>query len=155
MNADALAQNLTDVANAVTAFAIVQNQALSYALVKREVRYRFRIRRTVAILIVWNIVFYCLPVWWCARKAIQIAMPPDGLDLQGVALWATAGRLVGIAAFGSLSILLVAVYETARHWRPSEGIVERSPRVSAQSHNELTAVRDYHALPSNAGEPGE
>jgi apolipoprotein N-acyltransferase len=114
-----MVQTLTTTANALTAFAIVQNQALSYALSKREMLYRFRVKRTVWSLVAWNLIVYALPVWWCAYEAIQISQAGDPRVkfIAVVLMWC---RVVGILLFGSLSVSLAGLYETAGRWRQSK-----------------------------------
>src|SRR5580692_11980461 len=112
MDSDSMVQTLTTTANALTAFAIVQNQALSYALSEREMLYRFRVNALFGRLSHGIYFVYALPVWWCAYEAIQISQPCDHRVkvIAVVLMWC---RVVGILLFGSVSVSLAGLYETA------------------------------------------
>ena len=123
-------EELVRVADAITAFAVIQNVALAYGLAKREFKIRLdqKFCRMAALLGgLWNIG-YIAGASWCSWTASTLR---EELALAGVEKHLMIGRAFAIFVFSTISTLLLVFYSNQRFWQP--GVTTLTKRHPAKS----------------------
>ena len=125
MTANGMADNLWDLANIVSGFAIVQSIATAFALSKGDFRFLLRTKSDHIWGIVGTIVFtafYLVSVFWCWWRAK--AIDTNCVD-RSIWAWVTSGRIAAIVLFAALVVLtffghLRKVRDNLQHSKKSE-----------------------------------
>jgi len=105
MNDSDLAKLLWDLANAITAFAIVQSLLFAYACARPDVGNvinRKAVKLALALMITAIGVGQCIVVWWSGARLCVVDAAHCGLHWE-----ATSGRIFCIAGLLGFSIVIL------------------------------------------------
>ena len=140
MGPGGLSDELTTLADGLTAFAILQNITVCYGLAKRELAVRLDAKACWAFVVA-SAVFdlaYLGGAAWCSCWSVRLA------DLSGdaaeVAKIVSYGRGGAILLFGALPILMLIGYNNRRFWGASAIIA--APAAAARKEQVPQARRD-------------
>ena len=105
MSASEITKLVWDLANGITAFAVVQGLVFAYACAKKEIGdaiNRKTIKLAIAVMVVLIAIGQCMAVYWCGAKLC--GLDPDHCELH----WeVTAGRILCIVGLLAFSIIIL------------------------------------------------
>lgn len=117
MNEASIAQDFVTAANTIMGFAVLQNIALTYSLVKREVRLRIDSKwKWIHISggVAWNCI-YVVAIWWCSMSALEIMRPIDSVLLRSATILAY-GKCATVILFVLVPAWFFAIYDLTMFW---------------------------------------
>jgi hypothetical protein len=100
-----LAKLLWDLANAITAFAVVQSLVFAYACAKKDigdVLNRKALKLAIAVMVALIGIGQCLAVWWCGTELCTLDADHCNLHFE-----ATIGRVCCIGGLLIFSIIIL------------------------------------------------
>jgi len=118
MTSSELAKVLWDLANGLTAFAVVQALVFAYACAKKEtgdIINRRAIKLALAVMLVAVGIGQGLGVWWCGDQLCALDVRHCDVHTQ-----ATHGRIAFIAMSVAFSLLILYARQLLAH-KPFDG----------------------------------
>jgi hypothetical protein len=117
MDALALSQLLTSLANGVAAFAALQNLAYAYSLGKREAKIVIEDDRKRWMLVgtgLFNLA-YLSAVWWLSVTALTV-LSSDDYWTRHILNALTFGRCAAVVVLAAVPMYLIWRYDDQRYW---------------------------------------
>jgi uncharacterized membrane protein YbhN (UPF0104 family) len=105
MSAAELTRLVWDLANGITAFAVVQGLVFAYACAKKEigdVMNRKTIKLAIAVMVALIAIGQCVALYWCGAKSCSL--DPDHCELHSEV---TIGRVLCVAGLLVFSIIIL------------------------------------------------
>lgn len=117
MEPAAVSAEFLTAANALTGFAVLQNVAFCYSMVRREMHVRLegRYRWIVLLVAILWIPIYIVGIVWCSEKAAAVN-PSDPLLAEALRslMWA---KCIAVGFVGACSCWFIYTYETKAYWK--------------------------------------
>jgi hypothetical protein len=113
MSGTEIGKLLWELANGITAFAVVQGLVFAYACAKKEIGdviNRRRIKLVVAVMVSLIAIGQCFALWWCGAKLCALDADHCGLHWE-----ATVGRLFCVGGLLVFSIVILYARQLLAH----------------------------------------
>lgn len=121
MDAAKLTSDLISAANAITGFAVLQNIAFAYALLKRDLNLRIEGLYQWAMVLVgalWNGTYIWI-IWWCSAAALNISVegkPSLSPEMVRTYTLLAVGKCTAAGFFGFWPVWLLLIYNYKPFW---------------------------------------